>query len=104
MVSLQMYTANLRHSTEYIYRQSVMGAVGHIALNPDDVPNSPADNIRIDTLCGKNLKYGTYSSLAKRSGVVRNACVDCFTVWEPEEDEQEVKRTTRSYGQDDLGF
>lgn len=109
-----MYTANLRQETEYIFRQSVMGSVGHIASYPDDYLQRLIDGnhneLRIDTWCGRNYKFNdVYSSMTKRSGVVRNACEYCFMEYDPDErperrDTREAKRRTAKTYNDNLPF
>ena len=85
------YVANLKGITEYIFRQG-WGAPAHIITNIQDyldaLQSQFANELRVDTLCGKNLKYSTHevygSTIGKRNGSVRNACDDCFLQWEPE--------------------
>ena len=87
------FSGNLHGNEEYIFRQSVMGAVGHIVNNYDDIHRLMTTDaeIRVDTLCGKNLKYGSYSSIDLRSKVVRNACEYCFTEWDVDERTEESR-------------
>lgn len=85
------YTGNLRGIEEVIFRQG-MGREGHITLNIEDYLYAlRADawaNLRIQTLCGKSLKYQVHetygSTIGPRTKVIRNACEYCFTEWEPE--------------------
>lgn len=103
MLQRQMFTATLRGNTEYIFRQSIMGSVGHIvvdgteytaALENEDLRTT----LRIDTWCGRNYKYSNYSSVSQRSGIVRNACEYCFTEYDPDErPEQKSKRDNAKY-------
>lgn len=90
------FTGNLHGKTEYIFRQG-MGREAHIILNLTDYQNAlhtnNYSNLRVDTLCGKNLKYSdheTYgSTIGPRDRVVRNACEYCFTEWEPDDNSRE---------------
>ncbi len=106
------YSGHLRGRTEYIFRQSVMGSVGHIAIDGADIelqtmyhePDSGA--IRVLTYCGRNLKYGNYSTIGARNGPIRNACEDCFVQYSPDErnaDERRI-RYQAEVSQDDLPF
>lgn len=73
-----------------------MGGPNHIALNGpaylDAWMSSHFEDLRIDTLCGKNLKFTDgASSMKKMIGWVRSACEECFMQYEPEEEEIVVK-------------
>lgn len=89
------FTGNLKGNSEHIFRQSVMGGIGHIVTNYEDFlgwfidlynDDVPAYEMRIETWCGRNYKYNEkYSSMDGRNGVVRNACEYCFTEYDPDE-------------------
>ncbi len=82
------YYGQLKGHKEYIFRQSVLGSVGHIAVDHDDYDQAWRDDdfslLRIDTWCGKNLKYGTNSEMSIRTNGVRNACEYCFVEYDPD--------------------
>ena len=65
-----------------------MGSEAHIVLNHGDWEQAKITqtSFRVQTYCGKSLKYNVrYSSMEGRNGIVRNACPNCFTEYEPEE-------------------
>jgi hypothetical protein len=70
---------------EWLFKQSSFGGAEHIIVNVDDVLEyfgniaPPEDTVlRIETLCGKNLKYSTtYSVVRQKEGLLRNVCPDC---------------------------
>src|ERR1035437_6141847 len=82
------YYGQLKGHKEYIFRQSVYGSEGHIAVDHEDYDQSFRDDdyslLRIDTWCGKNLKYGSYSEMSVRTTGVRNACESCFVEYDPD--------------------
>src|ERR1035437_1200940 len=83
------YHGQLKGHKEHIFRQSIFGSVGHIAVDHDDYDRSWRDNdfalLRIDTWCGKNLKYGANSEMSVRATGVRNACEYCFVEYDPDD-------------------
>lgn len=87
------FTGNLKGQEEHIFRQSVMGSIGHIVTNYEDYLPWLANGIgelRIQTWCGRDYKYNEkYSSMDGRNGVVRNACEYCFTEYDPDERTEE---------------
>jgi hypothetical protein len=91
-----MYYGNLKGHKEYIFRQSDYGAVAHIAVDAIEWEQAWTDgdfaNIRIDTWCGKNLKYGTNSIISIRTAGVRNACEYCWIEWSGSEEWDEWER------------
>ena len=100
-----MFSANLRGNEESLFKPGVIG-VEHIVLNADDywerfyTDEQNFDGLRIDTYCGRNLKFNSnYSRFRKHAGLVRNACEYCFTEWEPVgktfSDKQRAKRIQR---------
>ncbi len=86
-----MYYGHLRGNSEYLFKQSMMGGVSHILIDASEVLDALAagppfpDNLRVDTWCGRNYKYGSYSNIIQRDGSVRNACEYCFVEYSPEE-------------------
>lgn len=97
-----MFTASLKGEKEYIFRQSVMGSVGHISSYPDEYLAALSDPAKsavlyIDTWCGRSYKFNPlYSSMTLRNGVVRNACEYCFTEYDPDErPERREKRDSK---------
>lgn len=91
----------LQKHREYIFRQSMMGSVAHIAIDHDEVlaiisalrhGNTEAI-LRLSTWCGKSLKYGSQSNLSERTGSIRNACEFCFIEWyDPEHPKDDIER------------
>lgn len=103
-----MFTGNLKGIEEHIFRQSVMGSIGHIVTNYDDfmawVVSGPTE-MRIETYCGRNYKYNTnYSSMDGRNGVVRNACEYCFTEYDPDERREERRKSHTRTSDNELPF
>ncbi len=110
-----MFVGTLKGSEEYIFRQSVLGGIAHIAVDTEDYEialrdESKRENLYIATWCGREYKYNPkYSSMMKRNGVVRNACEYCFTEYDPDERpdrkaaKQEERRKRKVY-QDNLPF
>jgi hypothetical protein len=93
-----MYYGHLRGNSEMLFKQSDYGGVFHIAVDPSDAleaikRNDQIAELRIDTYCGRNLKYGAYSVLKEANAGVRNACEFCFIEYEPEE---KVERKAKS--------
>ena len=81
-----------------------MGSVGHIANDPVDVLEAlvvgpPYPELRVYTVCGRDYKYGTMSSLYPRDAAVRNACEYCFVEYDPE-DQVEQRRQERAKRQE----
>lgn len=104
-----MYYGNLRRHKEYIFRQSSFGSEGHIAIDASEFlhylqEGPPYPELRIDTWCGKNLKYGNYSNLTERNAGVRNACEYCFVEYDPEDQvaTRKAKRAERKISESDL--
>jgi len=85
-----MYTGNLRGHKEFVFRQ-YPGKPAHIVTNADDFyarlhsnAGVHSQSLYIETYCHKSARYGTQSLFEGRSGVVRNACEDCFITYEPQ--------------------
>lgn len=86
-----MYYGHLNGHEEYVFKQSSMGGLYHIAVDGTEFEETLASGklgqieLRIDTWCGRNYKYGDYSIMTKKDGGVRNACEYCFVEYEPED-------------------
>jgi hypothetical protein len=98
------YHGQLKGHKEYIFRQSIFGSVGHIAVDHADYDQSFQDDdfslLRIDTWCGKNLKYGTSSEMSVRTNGVRNACEFCFVEYDPDDTGEHVNWYDKVYHSD----
>ena len=107
-ISRKMYYGHLRGNPEYLFKQSTLGGVSHILIDATEVLEAFAagppfpDNLRVDTWCGRNYKYGSYSNIIQRDGSVRNGCEYCFVEYSPEEvnkierKEREAEQRARS--------
>lgn len=85
---MEKYNAHLKGREEYIFRQTY-GAVGHIAISSAEYRQlrmSGGGDLHIVTWCGKNLKYGSYSTMEPRHASIRNACEYCFVEYSPQEE------------------
>lgn len=87
---MTQYYFHLKGVEEWIYKQSSMGGVNHIAISGDEYEAAitsppPHPELRIDTWCGKNLKYGSMSSMIKRDAGIRNCCEYCAIEYDPED-------------------
>src|ERR1035437_6465927 len=104
------YYGNLRGHKEYVFRQSILGSEAHIAVDATEWEQAWVDgdfaNLRIDTWCGKNLKYGTNSMISIRTAGVRNACEYCFVEYAPEDDQvqDDYFRHSKEISHSDLPF
>ena len=109
-----MVAFNLRGQEEWIFRQSYMGGDQHIALNAWEYEDMLAAHefkvLRIQTYCGKDLKYNpNWSSMEKRSNICRRMCIFCATEYERTPPEEKKRERTFSgseivYYKDDLPF
>ena len=79
----QKITGNLKGNREFVFRQG-MGAAAHIAVNITDDGGIVSPPPRIMTYCNRDYKMSRYSELNRRSGIIRNACEECFITYTPE--------------------
>lgn len=97
-----MYYGQLQSHKIYLFKQSSYGGVSHIIADATDFIEAFQTNnltdLRIDTYCGKNLKYGSTSMVSVRTGGVRNACEDCFVQWSGSEEWDEINARERARG------
>lgn len=88
---MSQYYFHLRGVEEWIFKQSSMGGVNHIAIDGSEyeqaivTPPEERAELRIDTWCGKNYKYGSMSSMIKRNAGIRNCCEYCAIEYDPED-------------------
>ena len=105
---MSQFTGHLRGNPEYVFRQSSMGGAAHIICNADDITEALIANddreIRVDTFCRRNYKYGSMSAFERREGIVRNGCEICFTEWEPNERTAARRRETNRREEERLPF
>ena len=101
-----MFYGYLKGHEEYLFKQSSFGGVYHIIIDAseylawiaDGIDGLPNPELRVDTWCGRNYKYGEYSNITKKDNGVRNACEYCFVEYDPEdqvEQKQEADRTRK---------
>ena len=103
-----MFTGHLQGPQEYIFRQSYVGGMAHIICNADDITAYLATGyegeIRVETYCRRNYKYGTWSVFERKDSVVRNACEYCFTEYEPDERIEARRRYTERQNDESFPF
>ena len=86
-----------------------MGGPEHIMLNwpvyLDCFNKQEFEGLRVDTLCGKNLKFTDGASRCRKHvGWVMSICIDCKTQYEPDKDAEDYIAPTKFPSSDDLPF
>ena len=88
---------------EWLFKQSNYGGVQHLAINIDEWAayiNSGdfRTELRIETLCGKRLKFNPIWSVMKaRDGLVRNICPECVINYDSEAKGEEAEKRKAAY-------
>ncbi len=108
---MNQYYGHLNGHEEYLFKQSSFGGVYHIITDATEfltwfAISMPKQELRIDTWCGRNYKYGEYSNITKRNNGVRNACEYCWVEYDPEDqvEQRREEKRTREIFHSDLPF
>jgi len=103
---MNQYYGYLNGNEEYTFKQSSFGGVRHILVDATEFlecltsgmleQHMKVSELRVDTWCGRNYKYGPYSNIRKDNGGVRNACEYCFVEYDPEDKVEQRRERART--------